>query len=93
MSCIQIDPADNIVIATSPLKKGDVINAAGRDITVMDDVASYHKVAARDIAKGEPVLRYGVSIGEATEDVKAGSHVHLHNMRSTYLPTYLRKGE
>ncbi|WFS62609.1 UxaA family hydrolase [Pseudodesulfovibrio thermohalotolerans] len=93
MSCVRIDPADNIVIATSPLKKGEVINVDGENITVRDDVASYHKVAARDIAKGEPVFRYGVSIGEATEDIQAGSHVHLHNMRSTYLPTYLRKGE
>ena len=42
----------------------------------------------RHIAAGEKVLKYGAPIGSATRDIGQGEHVHLHNMRSDYLPTY-----
>ncbi len=41
-----------------------------------------HKVAMRAIASGERVMKYGCSIGEATVDIAAGDHVHVHNLRS-----------
>ena len=41
-----------------------------------------HKVALGDIARGDTVIEYGVPIGEATADIKAGEHVHTHNLRS-----------
>lgn len=49
-----------------------------------------HKVAARDIAPGEKIVKYGAPIGSATEAIDAGEHVHTHNMQSDYLPTFLR---
>lgn len=42
-----------------------------------------HKVALRDIAAGRPVMKYGSSIGVAAADIRAGDHVHVHNLRST----------
>ena len=39
-----------------------------------------HKYARRDIAKGENVIKYGNPIGHATADIKAGEHVHTHNV-------------
>lgn len=41
-----------------------------------------HKTALCDIKKGEKVIKYGFPIGEATEDIAAGSHVHSHNLRT-----------
>ncbi len=41
-----------------------------------------HKYALSDIAKGENVIKYGNPIGHATEDIKKGSHVHTHNMKT-----------
>ncbi len=40
-----------------------------------------HKTARRAIAKGEPVVKYGVAIGVATQDIEVGEHVHVHNCR------------
>ena len=37
-------------------------------------------LAARNIAKGEPVVKYGEHIGVASCDIKAGEHVHVHNV-------------
>ena len=41
-------------------------------------------MAVRPIGKGEAVIKYGVSIGEATADIRAGQWVHLHCMKSCY---------
>jgi LDH2 family malate/lactate/ureidoglycolate dehydrogenase len=45
-----------------------------------------HKIAIHDIANGSTVNRYGYPIGVATSDIKAGEHVHTHNMRSLLSP-------
>ena len=34
------------------------------------------------------MLKYGAPIGVATEGIAPGSHVHVHNMKSDYTPTY-----
>lgn len=40
-----------------------------------------HKVALRRMVCGAPVLKYGVTIGVATQDISPGEHVHVHNCR------------
>jgi hypothetical protein len=37
---------------------------------------------------GEVVLKYGAPIGSMTEAAAVGAHVHLHNLKSDYIPTY-----
>ncbi len=55
-------------------------------ITKLDNVEvnieDGHKYAARDIAKGENIIKYGQPIGHATEDIKKGAHVHTHNVKT-----------
>ena len=41
-----------------------------------------HKYALSDIKKGENIIKYGNPIGHATEDIKAGEHVHTHNVKT-----------
>ena len=41
-----------------------------------------HKTAIRDIKKGENIIKYGYPIGHALEDIKAGEHVHTHNIKT-----------
>ncbi|MDP2706621.1 MAG: UxaA family hydrolase, partial [Burkholderiales bacterium] len=41
---------------------------------------SGHKIAARAIRKGEPILIYNVTIGFAAADIAPGTFVHSHNM-------------
>ena len=49
-----------------------------------------HKVATRAIAAGEKVVKYGAPIGSAMRAIAQGEHVHTHNLRSDYLPTFAR---
>ena len=41
-----------------------------------------HKYALCDIKKGEDIIKYGNPIGHATEDIKKGEHVHVHNVKT-----------
>ncbi len=82
-----VEKEDNVGTAVGePIKAGDTVGTAGRvqDITVTAnaDVPYGHKIALRPIAKGEQVIKYGLSIGTATEDIKPGDHVHIHNVES-----------
>ena len=41
-----------------------------------------HKYAVRDIQKGEKVIKYGFTIGEAVCDIKKGERVHTNNLKT-----------
>lgn len=79
-----IDPKDNVAVAIEPIAKGTaaVWVAGGKEasVTALEDITIYHKLATRDIRKGEPVVKYGEHIGIASCDIKAGEHVHVHNV-------------
>lgn len=82
-----IDEGDNVGTAVvSALETGDDVGTNGRisDITVKanSDIPYGHKIALKDIANGETIFKYGLSIGSATTDIKAGDHVHVHNVES-----------
>ena len=49
-------------------------------ITVHGDVPYGHKIAVKDIAVGEHIMKYGESIGAASHDIKKGDYVHVHNL-------------
>lgn len=55
-------------------------------IHALDNVAvnveTGHKVALEDIPQGTEVIKYGFSIGYATEDIRAGQQVHTHNVKT-----------
>ena len=51
-------------------------------VKVIGDVPYGHKIAVRDITKGELIFKYGEEIGIATKDVKKGEYVHIHNLDS-----------
>ena len=79
-----IDAKDNVAVAIEPIAKGDaaVYVCEGKEVSLpaLEDITIYHKLATRDIAKGEPVVKYGEHIGIASSDSKAGEHVHVHNV-------------
>lgn len=46
------------------------------------DVSIGHKIALRDIKKGDTVWKYGQDIGVAVADIAKGEHVHVHNLKT-----------
>lgn len=81
-------PGDNVAIATSELAAGTQREIAGEKVVLKAAVEVGHKFAARAIASGERIVKYGAPIGRATRNIDAGEYIHTHNMTSDYLPTY-----
>ena len=79
---VRITPRDMVAVALQPLAAGEAVNYGAGEVTPLADIPMGHKVALRDIAKGEPVIKYGFPIGEATEDIPRGGHVHSHNLHT-----------
>lgn len=52
------------------------------ELEVNDDVPIGHKVALCDIGSGETAIKYGEDIGKFVADVKKGTHVHVHNLKT-----------
>src|SRR5689334_2698909 len=75
---IRLHSADDVVIARVELPAGTMVPK--ENIRVAVRVPPGHKVAVRDVPKGQPVHRYNQIIGFATQDIKAGDHVHVHNV-------------
>src|SRR3954471_1912679 len=79
-SAIHLHQSDNIAVARVPLSPDQKLTVDGTPVTVRDPVPAGHKVALRQIARGESVVRYGQIMGRASADILPGSHVHTHNV-------------
>ncbi|MDK2859112.1 UxaA family hydrolase [Sphaerochaeta halotolerans] len=79
---VTIHPDDVVAVAIAPLGKGEVIQVQGKDIPLAMDIPSGHKFAIKDIAEGEPVIKYGAPIGVAKQHISKGEHVHGSNIKT-----------
>ena len=83
-----IHPDDNVANLIGAGQRGQAVRctvegqAAAETIDLVDDLPSNHKIARRDVAAGEPILKYGLSIGKASRAIRRGEHVHTHNIES-----------
>lgn len=80
---LKIDEKDNVVTCLIPIKKGDTVRVEDEEITVNEDIKRYHKIAIKDLDKGDFVYKYGQIIGTMTENAKKGDYIHVHNLEST----------
>ena len=71
---------DNVAIVVNDggLPAGAVFDGG---LTLLEAVPQGHKVALRDVAKGEAVIRYNVTIGFAADDLPAGSWLNEQNVQ------------
>src|SRR4026208_1244021 len=76
---IRLNPADDVVIARIELDPGTTLVKEG-NLAVTGKIPAGHKVAVREVKKGQPVRRYNQIIGFATRDIATGEHVHVHNV-------------
>lgn len=82
---ILIDPKDNVGVVIEHIKEKDPLsfqNSQGESVqlTAQNDIRIYHKVAVKNIAKGEHVVKYAEHIGIASKPIFMGEHVHTHNV-------------
>lgn len=78
-SFVHLRAEDNVVVAARHLARGDSIQTPDGEITLLNPIKLGHKTAIVDIKAGDPILKYGQTIGFASRDIPTGSHVHIHN--------------
>lgn len=79
---ILVHDGDYSAVATAELKKGERYEVSGQTVTLADDIPFGHKVALREVKAGENIIKYGNPIGHATQDIKVGEHIHVHNLKT-----------
>jgi SAF domain len=84
-----LNPKDNVCTAITPIAVGTTLLINGYTVLTKQNIPLGFKIAAGNIDTNESIIKYGVSIGSATRDIAPGELVHLHNMKSNYLPTYI----
>jgi hypothetical protein len=84
---IVVSEGDNVATALHDMQAGSEAHIAGPNgaltpVTLTADIRLGHKAALRPIAEGDFVIKHGRPIGRATAEIKAGNHVHVHNVIS-----------
>ena len=82
------EKADTVGVATVDIKAGEVAKGLYMDsqepveVKALNDIPLGHKIAMKDHAVGEAVIKYGADIGKVVAEIKKGQHVHIHNLKT-----------
>ena len=74
---IKLNDLDNVAVAPMNIPSGSNISSELKSETY---IPFGHKISLKDINKGELIYKYGQIIGIAIEEIKKGSHIHVHNL-------------
>lgn len=86
INAIHVKDQDSCVTSVSPIAAGEAVvyhdaHGAVCSVIAAEDIPAYHKVAVRNIAEGDYVVKYGEQIGVALCNIRVGDYVHVHNLR------------
>jgi (2R)-sulfolactate sulfo-lyase subunit alpha len=87
--CVLHDANDTVaIVVVEGVKAGMDLNAWIMDedrtisLKAQQDIPIGHKVALKDMATGDTVLKYGADMGKVVAPIKAGEHAHVHNIKT-----------
>jgi len=82
-------PEDNVGVAVADITSSEIVTGACletnkpvQEVTASGDIPLGHKIALTDLPEGANIVKYGVNIGHASRQIKAGDYVHVHNVKS-----------
>jgi (2R)-sulfolactate sulfo-lyase subunit alpha len=82
------DKGDTVGVATKDIKAGDHAKGLFMDtqetieIRALKDIPLGHKIALKAAKGGDTTIKYGHDIGNVVATIKAGDHVHVHNLKT-----------
>ena len=79
---LKINPADNVVVAITDLKAGEIISDEGADVVLKEDVPAGHKVTLKNLTEGENVIKYGYPIGHVRQNVESGKWINENQIQT-----------
>lgn len=78
---LKVHAEDNVVVALSDLKTGEIISYAGHDTTLIHDIPAKHKFADQVIPEGGDIIMYGVLVGKAQSTILKGGLLSTENVK------------
>ena len=82
-----INAKDNVAVVLEDVAAGGEVRAAGggrsEAVKAIQTIPFGHKVALADLPRGAEIYKYGEIIGRASTNIRAGEHVHIHNIEGT----------
>lgn len=82
------DNRNNVGVAVVDIEPGQTVAGATLDnghlfnVTACEAISLGHKIALTDLKVGDTVIKYGEDIGKVVADIRAGEHVHVHNLKT-----------
>ena len=87
--CVLHDPRDSVAVVVvegvaAGMKLTGLVLDEDRTLTFdcVQDIPLGHKVALKDMAVGDTVIKYGVDIGKVVAPILLGQHAHVHNIKT-----------
>lgn len=78
---IKIHPADNVAVALVDQRQGAIVRL-DEPVYLRQDILRGHKFAIKPVRAGESVIKYGMPIGYASQDIQPGDLIHTHNLKT-----------
>ena len=85
---LKVNVQDNVAtVFANGVQAGDMVIVRDKkgneeEILALNEIPYGHKIALRDITKGEPIVKYGEKLGVASAEIAKGAHVHVQNLES-----------
>ena len=83
------DPRDTVaVVVVEGVKAGMTLSGwimdddRSTELQARQDIPIGHKVALKDMALGDTVVKYGIDMGKVVKAIAAGEHAHVHNIKT-----------
>ncbi|MCQ2454463.1 MAG: UxaA family hydrolase, partial [Clostridia bacterium] len=81
---IKLNDRDNVAIVVKPMAAGSELMPG---VITLADIPQGHKVALCDIPKDGEIIRYGVTLGYALDEIPKGSWINEHMLRLPVSPS------
>jgi altronate hydrolase len=78
---LKIHAQDNVLVALSDLHGGDLVEVDGGSLLLKSDVPAKHKFAIHDLAAGQTIIMYGITVGKAAQPIGRGELLTTTNVR------------
>jgi (2R)-sulfolactate sulfo-lyase subunit alpha len=87
--CVLHDAEDTVaVVVVEGVRAGTALTGWVMDddrtiaLEARQDIPIGHKVALKDMAIGDTVVKYGIDMGKVTATIRKGEHAHVHNIKT-----------
>ena len=77
---LKVHAGDNVLVALSDLKTGEVISYGGNDTILIHDIPAKHKFADQVIPEGGDIIMYGVLVGKTQSTILKGGLLSTANV-------------